>query len=104
MEQLNLRGGNSYLNVDLIEEIGNDYIRYNNGIQICWGEENNVDNNHTTSIYPFLNTDYTIIATQLNKSSVWNDNMKVFNRTTSSFRVNTGGTTSYCWFAIGRWR
>ena len=37
MEQLNLWGGDDLFPADLVVNQGDGYIRYYNGLQICWG-------------------------------------------------------------------
>ena len=92
-------------NAETIVEKGNNYIRYGSGIQICWGNEYGVSNNKTITLpSEYINTTYIVNITQLNVSSSWNDNMKAYSLSTTSFRVNTGGSTSYTWCTLGRWK
>ena len=54
--------------VDTIEEQGNGYIRYSNGIQICWGivvNSNNIATGESIYTLPkaFNNSSYSLILT-----------------------------------------
>lgn len=64
-------GGEELLDVNLITDIGEDYIQYNNGIQICWGYSSG-DNTSTITVNfpkPFINSKPLSITTGSKGSS-----------------------------------
>lgn len=87
-----------------VAEQGNDYIRFDSGIQICWGVKNNVSNNAPCNFQQAFISNPTVVACQTGSKSGWNDNIKVNDISTTSFTVNSGGTASYYWLAIGKWK
>ena len=80
------------------------YIRLDNNIQICFGYRNRVGNNTLITVQPYRDAEYSVQVTQRGVNSSWSDNMKARNLTTTSFNVNTGGNTGYCWLCIGYWQ
>lgn len=80
------------------------YIRLDNNIQICFGYRNRVGNNTLITVQPYRDAEYSVQVTQRGDNSSWSDNMKARNLTTTSFNVNTGGDTGYCWLCIGYWQ
>lgn len=80
------------------------YIRLDNNIQICFGYRNRVGNNTLITVQPYRDAEYSVQVTQRGVNSSWSDNMKARNLTTTSFNVNTGGDTGYCWLCIGYWQ
>ena len=80
------------------------YIRLDNNIQICFGYRNSVGNNTLITVQPYRDAEYSVQVTQRGVNSSWSDNMKARNLTTTSFNVNTGGNTGYCWLCIGYWQ
>lgn len=76
------------------------YIRFCNGLQICWGENNK---NTTASVFdvPFKTVDYTLV---LGGTEDLNNAWYIASRTTTGFtpkQNGLAGTTN--WIAIGRW-
>ena len=89
-----------------VNSSGANYIRYSDGIQICWGAKSSPQNNASCN-FPvafYAGTKPVVLVCQINSKSAWNDNLKVNDITSSSFTVNSGGTASYNWFAIGKWK
>lgn len=89
----------------LLESKG--YIRYSNGIQLCWDDGSNSQytiNKTLTFIKPFYDTNYALIGVGFVISS--SGAQSIDNRTTTSFRTTSNtslaGTLSY--LAIGRWK
>lgn len=87
-----------------VAEQGNDYIRFDSGIQICWGVKNNVSNNASCNFQQAFISNPTVVACQTGSKRGWNDNIKINDISTASFTVNSGGTASYYWLAIGKWK
>ena len=106
-------------NAETIVEKGNkysnNYIRYGSGIQICWGTT--TPSSSGTPILlpkPFVNTNYSVGATN---NSIENNQIRALattNYTTTSFRAvgqysqsNSGytdGDVTFSWIAIGFWK
>ena len=94
---------------------GVNYIKYNSGILICWGTVT-PSSNGTLIILPtpFVNTDYSVGATN---NTIKNNQIRALattNYTTSSFKTvgqysqsNSGytdGDVTFSWIAIGFWK
>ena len=89
-----------------LSELHTYYVRFESGLQICWGRATNASNN-ATQVFPrafATNTSVFVYVTQRDITSDWNNNLKAINISTTSFGVNSGGTTNFDWIAIGRWR
>lgn len=105
---------------DSIVEQGEGYIRYANGIQVCWGKETDTTNRngqktYTVNFRPFINTEYTILATPQctrtdNPYMYVMINIKSATLTTSSAQIYLAPTNSSSWhngcfwFVIGKWK
>lgn len=101
---------------------GNSYARFNNGLQICWGQSgflavtaNNVLVTPITFAVPFLDTHYRPIPSLYTDNSSSPNMTKIsiasYNYTTTGFdvRVYSGAlsgnvTPVIKWLAIGRWK
>lgn len=103
-------GGNE---VDTIEEQGTNYIRYSNGIQICWGRMVNTTGTQTINFQPFINANYSVAICKLSTSSSnvnsnfrWLRGLMCYNLTTTSFQSDdfNGEAQPRSWLAIGRWK
>lgn len=94
-------GGKS---VDCIHASGTYYIRYVNGIQICWGTISASNTLERTVTLPaaFVNTAYAIAISQNGSSSADYVVYYIRSKTKSNFVATcvSGGT----WIAIGRWK
>lgn len=76
------------------------YIRFCNGVQICWGC-NNRDTTATIFGVPFINTRYTLV---LGGNESLNNAWYVGNRTTTGFTPKQNGIAVFTnWIAIGKW-
>lgn len=90
---------------------GSDYIRYDSGLQICWGRYNvssssNPMEQNITYPVPFLNTAYPSVGTDSRGSA----SMKVYHTNDSSTGFTlaaigiTSGSMSGGWVAVGYWK
>lgn len=111
---LSYGGGYSLLPID-INSIGDNYIRYNNGIQICWGVnfQNGYNTRNVVINFPvaFVNTDYAFFSQMIFNDDASghyipeytsNTSSEANQRTTSSVRML--GTVSRSYFVIGYWK
>ena len=76
------------------------YIRFYNGLQICWGENNK---NTTAAVFdvPFKTVDYTLV---LGGTDDLNNAWYIASRTTTGFTPKQNGFAGVTnWIAIGRW-
>lgn len=76
------------------------YIRFCNGLQICWGENNK---NTTAAVFdvPFKTVDYTLV---LGGTDDLNNAWYIASRTTTGFTPKQNGFAVVTnWIAIGRW-
>lgn len=97
-------GGSLYFDVDLIEALGDNFIRYKNGIQICWGEANTGRNATTwTNIEPFINNEYRVSAT-ISHNGDNAENIMVAAKETSRFALRHYNSYSAEFIAIGKWK
>lgn len=97
--------------LDRIVEQGDGYIRYNNGIQICWGKKSFTASNNGTYTanfnQPFIDTNTAVVATCFG----WYDSdyacqIGITGCTTSTFTFRIAGKTisSITWMAINKWK
>ena len=95
--------------------LGYNYIKYNSGILICWGKTTpSAKGTFITLPTPFVNTDYSVGATNNNIQSNQIRALATTNYTTSSFKTvgqysqsNSGYTdadVTFSWIAIGYWK
>ena len=89
--------------VDTIEERGNNYIRYSNGIQICWGRFY-LDGNSRSFPKSFVN-DSSIVLTITRLGTEYYDGW-ISSITASNFRPVSTNTSGFVWgyIAIGDWK
>ena len=103
--------------VEKINSSGSNYIRYESGVQICWGKTSNLSSanadTYTDITLPvaFANTDYSVSLTTYIVSGGWNSHsFAIANKTTTSMRAqlrNLNSTAYVCyfmWIAIGKWK
>ena len=93
--------------VDTIEEQGNEYIRYSNGLQVCF-KRYIVSANTTTNITlpkPFIDTGYISVITDQNSSGP-SCSIAYSSTTTTGFDiVSTNGSNLFVnVISIGRWK
>ena len=109
-------GGSGLLKVSAIEEEGDGYIRYQNGLQICWakidvpGTSSTIMQLDITLPKAFQNTDYGVcMALAYSKTSTEKDTISrrmfcSYNRTKTSFSVSALPVYDECYIAIGYWK
>ena len=81
-----------------------NYIRYKNGLQICWGRVNTGDFLDVTFPVPFINTNYTALDSPIYTKGTSSGYGYCYDFTTTSFKVIQGSSSQGSWFAIGRWK
>ena len=101
-------------NVENVNDIGNKYIRFESGIQICWGTFDVAKGENyalVTFPVPFANNSYGISIQDINGSTSWTApyfNFLVYSRTTTAFKISTNKTVddadSISYIAIGKWK
>lgn len=77
------------------ENVGNNFVRMGNGLQICWGAGTGVQ----TFPLPFRDTDYMIADSDLTYHKY--EGMWTTNKTTTQFKARNTGNAQ--WVAIGYW-
>ena len=96
-------------------KLGINYIKYNSGILICWGTTTPISQGNFIILpTPFVNTNYSVGATN---NSIKNNQIRALattNYTTSSFKTvgqysqrdsgYTDGDVPFTWIAIGLWK
>ena len=101
-----------------VAAVASNYIRYDNGLQICWGHTANktVNGNSNTSqmvTFPvaFKNSDYSVSVTSRYVSGSWTNNTTLINNnTTTSVELFIDNATSsaytfyFVWIAVGSWK
>ena len=103
-----LKNGNAIMG---ISSQGDRYIRFDNGVQICWGVARYSGSGSTTVTFPvsFSTTNnLSVTLTQERDSGIvatYMNGQIVMNKKTTNFQINRGYSeqTECCWFAIGRW-
>lgn len=83
---------------------GSNYVRFGNGIQICWGYKNESNGGGTTSFaVAFNNTSYALALTATTAS---NNTPFITGYTTTSFSYDRHGTAwdDIQWIAVGTWK
>ena len=90
-------------NVERVNASGTYYIRYESGLQMCWGQVN-ASTAGTTVTFPvaFANTDYKVMTS----SGGYSINEGQSSRTTTGFHIDSssGANAELYWFAIGFWK
>ena len=83
---------------------GSNYVRFGNGIQICWGYKNESNKGGTTSFaVAFNNTSYALALTATTAS---NNAPFITGCTTTNFSYDRHGTAfnDIQWIAVGTWK
>jgi hypothetical protein len=85
--------------VELVDSIGSNYIRYTSGLQICWGQARG----GTTVTLPqsFVSYDYQISLTDVGQDK---HSGGAGNKTTTTFYIFGGSGVYFHWIAIGKWK
>lgn len=112
-------GSDTKYPVIYVVESGENYVRYSDGLQICWGERT-IQRQSTTSVRtyedelpkPFKDASYAVaFGMKDNQSSGYHDGtVQHYARTASKISVlidmdnSSRYTTGYTYIAIGRWK
>lgn len=82
---------------------GSNYVRFGNGLQICWGAGNN---GQWTFPVPFKDANYGLtMSTQTRHSGeIWISELGLLNKTNTGFyKTDSVNTDPFTWTAIGYW-
>lgn len=80
---------------------GSNYVRFGNGLQICWGSVG-VGNQTATFQQPFKNADYSVSV--VGNYTQTSSNAPTFqNKNTTNFQIHSSNAISTNWIAIGYW-
>lgn len=81
---------------------GDNYIRYANGKQICYGSKINAGGSQSANFaVPFINTAYTlIVSVDQVSANIWANGRQ----TTNAGIYTTASGGIFHWFAIGNWK
>lgn len=88
--------------VERVNAIGSGYIRYESGLQICYGVElANSDGTLATFPMPFISTPTIAISNAIANQHCW-----ISNPSTTSVTLKNGGSTAYnvYYIAVGAWK
>ena len=105
-------------NVEVINAKSTYYVRYESGIQICWGNTANANcgvrqGYNTTVTFPaaFVNTNYSLTLTSNYAGGGWENNATLTASKTKTnidlYMHNDSGATytfSFAWIAVGYWK
>ena len=98
-------GGGEYLTTELIAEVGDNFIRLNGGLQVCWGD---VEKNTSTLTFPkpFLNTQYKVMLNGNSTSDKTTLILNFLSAIPNSGTTATISSSSYVkqYIAVGRWK
>lgn len=95
--------------VERVNASGTNYIRYENGLQICWGVSPDFNaTGEKTVTFPAAFTSCRL-AISRDWAVNWNENYYVKDKTNTSFKIVVIGTAStnnhsYSYVAVGRWK
>ena len=90
----------NYKDVELVDSIGNNYIRLASGLQICWGEKGG--SGTVTLPAPYIDKTYHIALTDIGEDR---HSGGAGIRNVASFYVYAAGSgVYYHWIAIGKWK
>ena len=95
-------------NIERVNAIGTNYIRYESGLQICWGSVTGTGNATTTAItfqQPFVNNSYFGYANLVTSSSTVNVNTGSYSTTgMTAYHTSISAAPFIRWIAIGNWQ
>lgn len=83
--------------------VGN-YIRFSNGLQICWGIATGNGNYSFSFPQAFADTNYVVMCTDIHDSRTSNGYAYATDKTTTGFKSITGENSKAQYIAIGRWK
>ena len=93
-----------------LEEVGTNYIRYTNGIQMIWGEVDlgavNSTNYTVTFPVPFVHKNKYSVMLSRNSGATTTMVVNIWTHscTTTSFNIRGTSTTGAVWVAVGNWK
>ena len=100
--------------VELINSGGSNYIRFESGLQICWGIFNvSANGKYAQVTYPvaFYNTPSGISIQDINSTTTWTEpylNYLVYSRSATGFKISINQTVSsdngLSYIASGKWK
>lgn len=100
-------GGETLIPVDLIVEQGNNYIRYYNGLQICWGTTSGGMSSWIFTVTlpkPYKDTTYKVFGTPIAQGSdSYNFNQQEIT-SSSQFEIRNRAGSDINWLTIGKWK
>lgn len=85
--------------VELVDSIGDNYIRLASGLQICFGQSEG--NKVITLPKPFVTNGYQISLTDVGQDTHAGG---AGNRTTTTFKIFSASEVYFHWIAIGKWK
>lgn len=101
-------------NVERVNAIGSNYIRYESGLQICWGFNSMTHNSEITFAAPFSTSPIVVQSSYSSGSNVY---VVVAGAESTKFKVTvtkianggsisfiTGDAPSISWIAVGTWK
>ena len=86
-----------------VKAVGTNYIRYGNGLQMCWGNISTTTSGTTVTFgAAFKDTNYILV----NQGTGYSINAGHRSKTTTSVIIESSSTTSagVNWIAIGKWK
>ena len=97
--------------IDTIEEQGDEYIRYSNGLQICWGiilgyqlESFNEHYGKTVSFPKIFLTDPIVNISQWRFAGHLTQNVNIYDVTTSYLVIETDEQAGVYYTVFGKWK
>ena len=92
--------------VERVTTSGPNYIRYESGVQICWGySQPNSTQRPLTLPMPFMDVSYVVVPTAFWGSTSNIPTTAYGNKTNTGFTLYVSDSVAYAdWIAIGRWK
>ena len=85
-------------NVEVVEQSGANYVRYANGLQICWGSATGGAWHAVSLPVPFKDTSYAVMA--MGDTRLYNGAQPY---TTTQIKVGSSSTAGNATWDVGRW-
>lgn len=89
------------LDVAVIHSYGSDWVRFNNGFQICWGSM--AGDTWISFQQPFADLTYSVTIAGVDSNDTWNATI-YSDKTTSAIHMWARNVSKIEWTAIGRWK
>lgn len=95
--------------VGIIDSYGSNFIRFTNGLQICWGQTSATSSTGALSVSlpkAFLDTNYGLSVSVVYAGNNWSSQIYVYLKTTSNFQYYKYSAVSVptTWIAVGKWK